>query len=76
MPKTTSKKTINTAEFGRKYYDVLDVYTQKIMTKIIENSRELNIDKDAIKSINNILIEETSHVKNWGFDHLIKTIRE
>ena len=28
MSKTTkTKNTFNTAEFGRKYYDVLDVYT-------------------------------------------------
>jgi hypothetical protein len=67
---------VNTAEFGRKYYDVLDVYKQKVMSQIVEKSRELNIDKSVIKALDNVLTEETAHVKNWGFDQLIKVIKD
>tara|TARA_Y100000310_G_scaffold330759_2_gene402994 strand:- start:128 stop:361 length:234 start_codon:yes stop_codon:yes gene_type:complete len=71
-----SKNNINTAEFGRKYYDVLDVYKQKVMSQIVEKSRELNIDKATIKVLDNILVEETAQVKNWGFDQLIKVVKD
>ena len=73
--KTKAQTSVNTAEFGRKYYDVLDVYTQKIMSQIIEQSRELNINSDAVKEINKILISESAKAKNWGFDQLIKTVK-
>lgn len=74
-PRVKSKNNINTAEFGRKYYDVLDVYKQKVMAQIVEKSRELNIDKTMIKELDNILVEETAQVKNWGFDQLIKVVK-
>lgn len=67
--------TINTAEFGRKYYDVLEVYSQKIMSQIVEKSRDLNISKDTVKEIDKILKQETANAKNWGFDQLIKTVK-
>ncbi len=78
--KNKSKKeeavnTINTAEFGRKYYDVLEVYNNKVMSKLIENSIDINISKESIQKINNILNEETIHAKNWGFDQLIKVLK-
>ena len=78
MAKSAAKNTkaVNTAEFGRKYYDVLDVYSQKIMSQIVEKSRDLNIDKSVIKEISNILTEETARAKSWGFDQLIKVVKD
>ena len=71
----TNQKQVNTAEFGRKYYDVLDVYSQKIMSQIVEKSRDLNMNKDTIQEINKILLEETTKAKSWGFDQLIKSVK-
>jgi hypothetical protein len=78
MAKSAAKniKAVNTAEFGRKYYDVLDVYSQKIMSQIVEKSRDLNIDKTLIKELNKILTEETARAKSWGFDQLIKVVKD
>ena len=76
MSKTTkTKNTFNTAEFGRKYYDVLDVYTNKVMSQILEKSNELNINRDALKEVNNIILEETTKVKDWDFDQLVKVAK-
>ena len=73
--KTQSQNNINTAEFGRKYYDVLEVYSQKIMSQIVEKSNDLNIQRETLDEINNILLDETSKAKNWGFDQLIKVVK-
>jgi len=69
-----SQSTVNIAEFGRKYYDVLDVYSSKVISKIVENSSQLNIDKNTVQEINNIIMSETASAKNWGVDQLIKAI--
>lgn len=74
--KKSANNKVNTAEFGRKYYDVLDVYSQKIMSQIVEKSRDLDLSKDSIKEISNILVEETAKAKSWGFDQLIKVVKE
>ncbi len=77
--KAKSKKeesnSINTAEFGRKYYDVLDVYSNKVISSLVENSNEINISRESIQKIVNILNEETIHAKDWGFDQLIKVLK-
>tara|TARA_B100000212_G_scaffold231448_1_gene175930 strand:+ start:413 stop:649 length:237 start_codon:yes stop_codon:yes gene_type:complete len=73
--KTQSQNNINTAEFGRKYYDVLEVYSQKIMSQIVEKSNDLNLQRETLDQINNILLDETSKAKNWGFDQLIKVVK-
>lgn len=71
----TQQNSINIAEVGKKYYDVLDVYSNKVISKIVENSSKLNIDKSAIQEINNIINTETTNAKNWGIDQLIKAIK-
>ena len=68
-------KSFNTAEFGRKYYDVLEVYRQKVMSEIVENARNLNIDKNAVTELNKILTKETASAKNWGFDQLVAVVK-
>ncbi len=69
-------KKINTAEVGRKYYDVLDVYSNNIISSIVENSDQLKIDKSTIVEIDKILKSETAKAKNWGFDQLISVIKK
>ena len=71
----TNQSTVNIAEFGRKYYDVLDVYSSKVISKIVENSSQLNIDKNTIQEINKIIAAETANAKNWGIDQLIKAVK-
>ena len=73
--KENQQPVVNIAEVGRKYYDVLDVYSNKVISKIIENSGQLNIDKNAVLEINKIIIEETVKAKNWGVDQLIKAVK-
>lgn len=74
MP-TKKKSTVNIkAELGRKYYDVLDAYTNKILSNIIEESSNLGINKENLKKISNMLEQEKAQVKNWGFDQISKII--
>ena len=70
-----NQNTVNIAEFGRKYYDVLDVYSSKVISKIVENSNQLNIDKSTVQEINKIIAAETASAKNWGIDQLIKVVK-
>lgn len=74
--KSQTPTTVNIAEVGRKYYDVLDVFSNKVVSKIVENSGQLNIDKSTIVEISKIITEETSMAKNWGIDQIIKAIRQ
>lgn len=73
--KEDTSNAINTAEFGRKYYDILDVYTNKVISKLVENSNEINISRESIQKIGKILNEETIHAKDWGFDQLVKVLK-
>ena len=74
--KTKSQEPkVNIAEVGRKYYDVLDVYTNKVISKIVESSSELKIDKKTMIEINKIIHEETASAKSWGIDQLIKAVK-
>jgi len=74
--KTKSQEPkVNIAEVGRKYYDVLDVYSNKVISKIVESSSELKIDKKTMLEINKIIHEETASAKSWGIDQLIKAVK-
>jgi hypothetical protein len=66
---------VNIAEVGRKYYDVLDVYSSKVISKIVESSNDLRIDKKTMLEINKIIHEETASAKSWGIDQLIKAVK-
>jgi len=74
MP-TKKKSTANIkAELGRKYFDVLDTYTNKILANIVEESNNLGIDREKLKKISDMLEQEKAHVKNWGFDQISNII--
>lgn len=69
------KSTANIkAELGRKYFDVLDTYTNKILSNIIQESNSLGIDKENLKKISDMLEQEKAQVKNWGFDQISKIV--
>jgi len=63
------------AELGRKYYDVVDTYTSKILSKLIEESVSLGIDRENLKTISAMLEQEKAQVKNWGFDQISNVIK-
>lgn len=73
---TTSTAPVNIAEVGRKYYDILDVFSSKVVSKIVENSGQLNIDKKTITELNKIISEEAAMAKDWGIDQIIKVIKK
>jgi hypothetical protein len=63
------------AALGRKYYDVVDTYTSKILSKLIEESVSLGIDRENLKTISAMLEQEKAQVKNWGFDQISNVIK-
>ncbi len=77
MP-TKSKKTnnFNTASFGKKYYDIVDVLQSKIVSSIAERSNDLGLDKQNLGTINQVLLKELTSFKDWGFDQLIKEVQD
>lgn len=68
----TKKKNIANikAELGRKYFDVVDTYTSKILSNIVEESSDLGINRENLKKISDMLEQEKAQVKNWGFDQI------
>lgn len=70
---TTSQANVK-ASLGRKYFDVLDTYTNKILSNLVEQSVDLGIDKENLKKISLMLEAEKVKAKNWGFDQISSTI--
>ena len=69
------KSTANIkAELGRKYFDVLDTYTSKILSNLVEDSNNLGIGRDNLKKISSMLEQEKAQAKNWGFDQISNII--
>lgn len=62
------------AELGRKYYDVVDTYTNKILSNLVQESNNLGIDRENLRKISDMLEQEKAQVKNWGFDQISKII--
>lgn len=62
------------AAVGRKYFDVLDTYTNKILSNLVEESGNLGIDKEKLKKISAMLEQEKAQVKSWGFDQISSII--
>ena len=75
MPVKKQNTTNVKAELGRKYYDIVDTYTSKILSKIVEESSSLGIDKQNLQKISEMLENEKAQVKNWGFDQIWKIIK-
>lgn len=75
--KETNKSSLSNtkAELGRKYFDVVDLYTNKIITRLIEESSALEIKKETLVKISNLLNDEKAKAKNWGYDQISKAIK-
>jgi hypothetical protein len=74
MPKKLTKANMK-ADIARKYFDTIDVYTNKILSSIVEKSNDLSLNRESLKEISNILEQEKASVKNWGFDQISKSIK-
>ena len=74
----TIKKTkkLDIKSLGKTYYNIVDVSSQKVIEKLVENSRDLNLTSDNIEKISNIIKLELETSKSWGFDTLSKTLNK
>ena len=66
---------VNQRLLGSLFYDIVDVSKQKVVQKLIENSESLNINKESIEQISNIIGAELDISKSWGFDILSKNLK-
>jgi hypothetical protein len=69
-------KEVNTAEFGRKYYDIVDVFSQKLMSQIVELKNDTKLSDEAMTKLSNVVMQESTSFKDWGFDQLIKVVKK
>ena len=77
MPaKKENRKEVNTAEFGRKYYDIVDVFSQKLMSQIVELKNESQLSDEVMVKLSNVVMKESTSFKDWGFDQLVKVVKK
>lgn len=78
--KQPSKKNDNFAKIGKSYYDIVDVFNQKLIANFIEDHESFkrgNITEEEFrKIIVNKLNAESEKFKSWGWDVLSKNLRE
>ena len=72
----SSKKKFDKAAIARKYYDILDVYTNNILVEVAGKSAESLISKESLKHIHDICLAQKLKAREWGFDQIIKTIQD
>jgi len=69
---------VNIAKLGRSYYDIVDVYNQKIISSFIENSEKLRTGQLNNEEFKRLFVEnvtkESEMFKSWGWDVLSKNI--
>jgi len=77
MPaKKEVRKEVNTAEFGRKYYDIVDVFSQKLMSQIVELKNDAKLSDEVMNKLGKVVMQESTSFKDWGFDQLIKVVKK
>jgi len=76
MPRSKNNtEQLDHRKLGQTYYNILDVSSQKIIERIIENSRELGLSNETVKKLSEIVSYEIIKTKDWGFDILSKNIK-
>ena len=76
MPRLKSNSTqLDHRKLGQAYYNILDVSSQKITERIIENSNELGLTQETIKKLSEIVNAEIVKTKDWGYDILSKNLK-
>lgn len=75
-----AQKDVNIPSIGRSYYNIVDVFSQKIISSLveeIENVKSGKISSEDFKVIfANKITTETESFKSWGWDVLSKKLRE
>ena len=75
---STEQKTLNIAKIGRSYNDIIDVYNQKILATLIEESERLRrgqvSNEDFKNHVTKKISSESEKFKSWGWDILLKNL--
>tara|TARA_Y100000592_G_C5231997_1_gene204294 strand:+ start:187 stop:417 length:231 start_codon:yes stop_codon:yes gene_type:complete len=75
MPRSKNNTTqLDHRKLGQTYYNILDVSSQKITERIIENSNELGLTQETIRKLSEIVNSEIVKTKDWGYDILSKNL--
>ena len=59
---------------GKTYYDILDVNYQNTISQLLERANELKLNSDIIKEISQIIQNEGTKTKDWGWNIINKKI--
>ena len=57
-------------DLGKSYYNIMEVFKNKIVSSLIEKSTELNLDRNALEQISFVIGAEVDSAKSWGYDQL------
>ena len=57
-------------DLGKSYYNIMEVFKNKVVSSLIEKSTELNLDRKALEQISFIIGAEVDSAKSWGYDQL------
>lgn len=55
---------------GKSYYNIMEVFKNKVVTSIIEKNSELNLDRNTLERISFLIGAEVDSAKSWGYDQL------
>ena len=76
----TQDNKVNVAKLGRSYYDIVDVYNQKIISSFIENSEKLRLGQLNSEEFKRLVVknitQESEMFKSWGWDVLSKNLND
>ena len=75
MPRSKNNTAqLDHRKLGQTYYNILDVSSQKITERIIENSNELGLTQETVRKLSEIVNSEIIKTKDWGYDILSKNL--
>lgn len=57
-------------DLGKSYYNIMEVFKNKVVSSLIEKSSELNLDRNALEQISFVIGAEVDSAKSWGYDQL------
>ena len=57
-------------DLGKSYYNIMEVFKNKMVSSIIEKNSELNLDRNTLERISFLIGAEVDSAKSWGYDQL------
>ena len=57
-------------DLGQSYYNIMEVFKNKVISSLIEKSSELNLDRNTLEKISFVVGAEVDSAKSWGYDQL------